>query len=245
MWARELIGKADLRGNEHVLDIGCGDGLVTIEIAKCVPDGSATGIDSSPEMIGFALKRLESGGAGNVSFERMDAREIRFENVFDMAFSNAALHWIKDNASVLRGVERALKPGGKILFQMGGRGNASGMFDALVDVFSRKKWKHFFNDLNSPYRFYGADEYTELLRQSGLKPGRVELIHKDMVHEGADGLAGWFRSTWFPFIDRIPEKMKNEFIYECVGEYLKKQPPDADGRTHMRMARLEVEAVKP
>lgn len=244
-WARELIGKLNLNGSEQLLDIGCGDGFITSEIAKMLPDGSAVGIDSSPEMIGFALRRLVSDPLENLTFKLADARELDFENEFDVAFSNAALHWVRDNLPVLVGVGKALKSGGKILFQMGGHGNASGIFDVVVDVMVKRKWKDNFDGFSSPYRFYSPKEYEELLIKAGLKPVRVEMFPKDMTHDGPEGLAGWFRTTWLPFIERIPEESREDFVQECIGAYLDKKPLDADGKTHMQMSRLEVEAVKP
>ena len=86
-WARELIAKLDLRGNEHVLDVGCGDGKVTAEIAQAVPRGSAVGVDASLEMIEFARKTFPPGAIPNLGFHIMDAREIHFAEKFDVVFS--------------------------------------------------------------------------------------------------------------------------------------------------------------
>ena len=77
-WARELIAQLSLRGDEHILDVGCGDGKVTAEIARAVPTGSVTGIDASPEMIRFARKTFPPRQISNLKFQVMDARKIRF-----------------------------------------------------------------------------------------------------------------------------------------------------------------------
>src|SRR5258706_15516090 len=78
-WARELIAKLNLRGDEHILDVGCGDGKVTAEIARAVPRGSVTGADASPQMIGFAKKTFPAEKFQNLRFRVMDARKIKFE----------------------------------------------------------------------------------------------------------------------------------------------------------------------
>ena len=75
-WARELITKLNLRGDEHVLDIGCGDGKVTAEIARALPRGSVTGADASPQMIEFAKKTFPASAFPNMRFRVMDARKI-------------------------------------------------------------------------------------------------------------------------------------------------------------------------
>src|SRR4051812_17689039 len=115
IWARELIAKLNLRGGERLLDIGCGDGKVTAELASMLPRGSAVGVDVSREMIGFANDNFAPDDSPNLSFARMDASNLTFEREFDVIFSNAALHWIRDHRPVLRGIARSLRPGGRIL----------------------------------------------------------------------------------------------------------------------------------
>src|SRR5580658_8193394 len=111
-WARELIARLNLRGDEHILDVGCGDGKVTAEIARAVPRGSATGVDASAEMIAFAQKTFPPDKVPNLEFHVMDAREIQFARQFNFVFSNAALHWVDNHQKFLRGAAAVLKPGG-------------------------------------------------------------------------------------------------------------------------------------
>src|ERR1700677_2800308 len=85
-WARELIAKLNLRGDEHILDVGCGDGKVTAEIARAVPNGSVAGVDASAEMIAFAKKTFPPARIANVTFRVMDARKIKLARRFDLVF---------------------------------------------------------------------------------------------------------------------------------------------------------------
>jgi trans-aconitate 2-methyltransferase len=98
----ELIGGLNLSGDERVLDIGCGDGLLACDIAELLPGGSVLGIDSSQEMIRFAVGTFPRARFHNLDFKVMDARELAFEDEFDVAFSNAALHWVSDHLPILR-----------------------------------------------------------------------------------------------------------------------------------------------
>ncbi len=120
-WAQELIPKLKLQGKEALLDIGCGDGKITAELARCLPKGRAVGIDSSEKMIDLAKKAFPQKDYLNLCFQVMDARKLTFKSEFDIVFSNAALHWIVDQNAVLAGVQRSLKPGGRMLFQMAGK----------------------------------------------------------------------------------------------------------------------------
>lgn len=159
-WALELFDKLSVQGDERILDIGCGDGKVTARMAQRLPRGRVCGIDLSPDMIRLAAERYSPETHSNLSFRQMDATDIRFSDVFDIAFSNATLHWVQDHLSILRGVHACLQPGGKILFQMGGRGNAVEILDAIRDITKRAAWENYFQAFTPPYHFYGPEEYN-------------------------------------------------------------------------------------
>jgi trans-aconitate 2-methyltransferase len=221
-WARELIAQLRLRGDEHVLDVGCGDGKVTAEIARAVPRGAVVGVDASAEMIAFAQKTFPSKKSPNLEFHVMDARHVSFDRRFDLLFSNAALHWVDDHRAFLRGAASVLKPGGRLIVSCGG----------------------FFRKLEKPYFFYSPADYEKWLPRFGFRNHRVELAPKDAVYNGRDGFAAWLRTTWLPYVQRVPEDLREEFIAGIAGRYLAKRPPDADGRVHVRMVRLEIDAVR-
>lgn len=242
IWAEELIGKLGIRGDESLLDIGCGDGKITARIAGLLPRGQVVGLDASPEMIQLARSRCGGKEHTNLAFVQQDAREIALAEQFDLVFSAAALHWIQDHGAVLRGIKRSLKPGGRILLQMGGRGNARDVFSALQQVVAVPPWQPYFAGFAAPYSFYGPDDYEVWLIQEGFQIDRVELIPKEMVHT-VDGFKGWLRTTWFPYTDRLPEALRERFLDELVAAYSAGWPLDADGNVHVQMVRLEVAAV--
>ncbi|ACV62847.1 Methyltransferase type 11 [Desulfofarcimen acetoxidans DSM 771] len=241
-WATELIAKLKLRGDERILDIGCGDGKVTAAIARLLTEGSVLGIDSSPEMIFFACQTRGCDTNKNLSFLKIDARELDFQPEFDVVFSNAALHWTTEHLKVLQGIKKCLRPFGKVLLQMGGRGNTEAMLTVVSTIMGKSKWSEYFTNFSFKYGFYGPEEYLAWLEMAGLNAIRVELIPKDMVHGGEEGLAAWFRTTWLPYIQAVPQHLQEEFIYEAVKTYIGKYPLDTQGRAHVQMMRLEVEA---
>jgi len=243
-WAQELIHKLKLRGDETLLDMGCGDGKVSAEIAQCLSRGTVLGIDSSQEMIDSAKKNFPQVHFPNLTFKKVDIREIAFEDQFDVVFSNAALHWIQNHFSVLCRVQKSMKESGKLLFQMGGKKNAEEILSVLNEMLASEKWKSYFQNFEFPYGFYGPDEYKDWLIQAGLKAVRIELIPKDMKQKGQVGLVGWIRTTWLPYTERIPENMKETFISEVVDRYVSTRPLDRDGFVHVKMVRLEIEARK-
>lgn len=244
LWARELINKLSLTGTESVLDIGCGEGKITAEIASIVNDGRVTGIDNSPAMIKLAQKRYPASSYRNLSFMKMDASHLLFSEAFDVVFSNAALHWIKDHKPVILGIFNSLKTKGKILLQMGGKGNAQGILSVLDDIILLPKWAPYFSGFEFPYRFYGIEEYQMMLRESGFTIVRIELLPKEMIHKKKSELDGWIRTTWLPYTERVPAHKRRTFINHISSGYIAKNPPDTEGKIHIAMVRLEVEAIK-
>jgi trans-aconitate methyltransferase len=302
-WARELIGRLHLHGDEHILDVGCGDGKVTAEIARAVPRGAVLGVDASPEMIEFARKTFPPSKISNLKFQICDAREIAAlaDSVerrpparrvsagvqasacspdtpkrelqpapFDLVFSNAALHWVDDHEAILHGAASVLKPGGRLVVSCGGKGNAHDVFLALRPEMRLKRWREFFRKMPMPYFFYSPGDYGRWLPKAGFKIQRLELAPKDTTYPGADGFATWLRTTWLPFVQRVPDvvaqasrlcvsdkarqltgrmpvpppSQREEFIAAVTQRYIARHLPDRDGNVHVRMVRLEIEAVK-
>jgi trans-aconitate 2-methyltransferase len=295
-WARELIANLHLRGDERVLDVGCGDGKVTAEIARAAPRGVVLGVDASAEMIAFAKRTFPPSKNPNLEFEVCDAREIgglvepperrapsrhvsdqrrrHAETVlgapFDLVFSNAALHWVEDHETILRGAAAVLKPGGRLAVSCGGEGNAHDVFLALRPEMRLKRWSAFFRRMPMPYFFYAPGDYEKWLPKCGFKIISLKLAPKDAVYDGEDGLKVWLRTTWLPYVQRVPDQvaqasclrvpdedqqpagkmpaplrtLRDEFIAAVAQRYVAKQPPDAAGKVHVRMVRLVIEAEK-
>ena len=244
IWARELIEKIPLKGTENVLDLGCGDGKVTADIAKIVSEGSIIGVDNSAEMIKLASNRHSGAIYQNLAFQEMDAENLNFNDRFDLIFSNAVLHWVKDHKAVIKGMFKSLKQGGRVLFQMGGKGNAAGIVDVFSELQTEKKWNSYFNEFDFPFYFPETNEYKALLLDYGFTLNRIELIPKKMEHAGVEALKGWIRTTWLPYTERVPKEERERFIDIVSKEYIERYSANSKGLINVQMIRLEVEAEK-
>ena len=152
--------------------------------------------------------------------------------------------WQTGNCKAAILLYKSLKTGGKILLRMGGQGDAAGIISTMNEVRASAKWSQYFTDFDFPFTFLGIDDYHTLLQDAGFSIMRVELIPKDMSHEGKSGLEGWIRTTWLPYTGRIPHHLRDEFIEEVTTRYLAKVPLDAKGKAHVAMVMIEVEAKK-
>lgn len=243
-WARELRQKLHLRGDESVLDVGCGDGKITADFATTLPKGRVIGVDSSAEMIAYATRTYATRQYPNLTFAYVDARSLDFDQKFDLCFSNATLHWVNDHEAFLNGARRSLRPGGRLVISCGGQGNAADVLQVFSELIASESWQHYFDGFHNPYFFYGDQEYALWLEKAGFIIEQLELVSKDMTHSGKEGLAGWIRTTWMPFTHRIPERERDHFIADFVKTYLERIPLDPHGLSHVRMVRLEVNALK-
>jgi len=244
-WAQELTAKLNLTGTEAVLDVGCGDGKVTAEIAGHLPHGQVVGIDNSEAMIALANREYPANHYVNLFFQSMDARELRFNGQFDVVFSNAVLHWIDDHMPVIAGMHQSLKPGGRILLQMGARNGMPEFMAALEQVLALPQWRDYFAGFSCPYGFKSVEDYQHWLPAAGFVIKRLEFIEKHALHLDAEAFKGWIRTTWLPYTERVPQATRMQLIEAIATQYLASNPADADGRVSVLMVRLEAEAEKP
>ena len=240
LWANELIEKLSLNGAEQLLDLGCGDGKITNSIAEQLSKGRVVGIDRSQEMITLAKNEFNRE---NLSFHCMDVTSLSLQGTFDVVFSNAALHWVRDHSTVLRQLKKNLHGRSRLLLQMGGHGNAADILAVLEELMQEKQWAEYFTSFTFPYRFCTIQDYEQWLPEAGYQAERIELIAKNMIHKNREQLKGWLRTTWFPYTDQLPENKKEIFLQTIIDRYCKLYPVDAEGRTLVKMVRLEVEAV--
>lgn len=244
-WAEELLARLELRSDERVLDIGCGDGRITAMIARQVPNGQAMGVDVSASMIEHARHTHPASQYPNLTFEVADAAELKFKSQFTLVFSNAALHWVHDHPRVLRGISQALQEGGRCLLQMGGQGNGDDVIAAFEHALQSLGLAASGIQEASLYSFHAPEPYRLWLAAAGLETVRVELLTKDMVHANRAAFVGWLRTAWHPYTALVEAAMRADLIEATATHYLQAHPADTEGQVHVAMVRLEVEAYKP
>jgi SAM-dependent methyltransferase len=220
------------RSGERILDLGCGDGTLTEQLVAL--GAQVVGIDASPDMIATAVER-------GLDARRIDARALVFENEFDAVFSNAVLHWIKDDPDApIAGAFRALKAGGRFVGELGGHACIAAVTIALVATLDRRG----IQDADSwiPWYFPTVEDYDTRLRRAGFVPRSVELIPRPTPLP--TGMRGWLDIFANPFCAALPREQRGGFL-DDVTALLKPVLCAANGTWTADYIRLRFVAIKP
>jgi len=208
--AKDLVPLLGPRSGERILDIGCGTGHLTAEIAASRAE--VVGVDRSPEMIAEARKKFPE-----LRFEVKDAKELEFAEEFDAVFSNATLHWIKEPERAVAGITRALRPGGRFVAEFGGKGNISGLIAALQRACKQLGME--FSEEMEPWYFPSVAEYAGLLEKHGLEVRQAALFERPTsLEDGESGLRVWMEMFGGAILSAVPEGKREVLLGETERE---------------------------
>ncbi len=229
-YGEDLFGLLQVKEGEHILDIGCGNGALTARLHAL--GANVTGLDGSEDMLRLAREQYP-----HLTFLYADATDFRLPGPVDAVFSNAVFHWISDQHALLNCVANALKPGGRLVCEFGGKGCAENIHAALERAFTRH---------GLPYRrtfyFPTVGEYAPLLEQHGLRVAFAALFERPTELKGENGLTDWmdmFLPQAFEGLDpSLAEKMKQEAAQELA-------PTLCQGGTwYADYVRIRIKAIK-
>jgi trans-aconitate 2-methyltransferase len=221
--------------------MGCGDGVLTHQLAEQVPNGLVLGIDSSPSMIDTAEELTEA----NLQFKLMDITKIKFENQFDLIFSNATLHWIKNHEELLRTCHLALKANGMIRFNFAGDGNCTQFNMTVKETMRSPKYAEYFREFDWPWFMPTVEQYRDLMSRTEFKEHRVWEENVDRHFTTQEEMAKWIEQpSIIPFLRNIPdEQTKKEFTNHVVTRMVQETRKD-DETFFETFRRINVTATK-
>jgi trans-aconitate 2-methyltransferase len=239
-WGNKIISGFHFKGNEHVLDLGCGDGVLTAQLAELVPQGLVLGIDSSRGMIDVACKLKRQ----NLSFELQDINSLDCREQFDLIFSNATLHWVKDHNRLLENCFRCLKPGGIVRFNFAADGNCSNFFRVARSAIKLPEYARYFQSFEWPWYMPELEQYEKLVKQSRFKEIKVWGVNADRYFPDKEAMIKWIdQPSIVPFLENIPGPEKQAFR-DCVVKNMLEETLQADGRCFETFRRVNLSAVK-
>lgn len=220
-----VVDLLDPQPGEHILDLGCGDGALSLSIVA--RGATVAGVDSSDRMIKAAVD-------AGINAYVMDGHALPFEQEFDAVFSNAALHWMQRPDDVIAGVARALKPGGRFVGEMGGHGCVAAVTTAMLAALARRGID---GAARIPWYFPTPDDYTGRLERHGFTVN--EMIHFPRPTAIPGDITGWLDTFAGTFLDAVEGA---EAIKAEVRELLRPSLCDEHGRWTVDYVRLRFSA---
>jgi len=231
-WGKVVLDRLDLRGDETIVDAGCGSGRVTELLLERLPDGQVIALDGSASMIEAARERL--GGYANIEFAVMDLLDLDLAGrLVDGIISTATFHWITDHARLFEQLHAIVRPGGQLVAQCGGKGNIASVLRASYTVMAEPAWSQWFEGYVDPHRFADAPETEDLLRSAGfaeatcwlqdapVNPPEPPVFLSSVILGGA--------------MERLPAERQDAFIAAVLGRL--PEPFEAD------YVRLNIDAI--
>jgi len=216
--ADKSLAGLDLRGSERVLDVGCGDGKITAEIAERLPGGSVVGVDSSTRMIEFAREHFVADHA-NLGFAVADAVCLFYRDAFDLVVSFNALHWVADQAAALRCIRDAMHPTGRSLLQLVSKGVRKSLEDVIEETCADPRWSRYFVDYHQPYLHMTPEAYRRLAESCGLRVDHVDVALEAWDFGSPEAFADFGAVTFVEWTRRIPAAEQRDFIADALDRY--------------------------
>lgn len=209
-WARSILDRLDLEGDERVLDAGCGSGRVTAMLIERLPRGSVVAVDGSPSMVEEVRSVLRPRDEALVS----DLTELELDEPVDVVFSSAVFHWVLDHDVLFRRLAAVLRPGGRLAAQNGGAGNISRLKRSSAEVVAREPYGAHFEGFGEPWNYAAPEETEERLRAAGFAEARAWLQPWDVTPPEP---AEFLRTVCLgPHVDRLPEELRDPFIDDVL-----------------------------
>jgi trans-aconitate 2-methyltransferase len=229
--ALAVLDRLELRGDEVVLDAGCGTGRVTEHLLERLPRGRVIAVDADSDMVAIAQSVL----GDRAVVRRADLTELVLDEPVDAVLSTATFHWVLDHERLFGRLFALLRPRGSLVAQCGGAGNLTVLLGATEAVAARDDWAPAFAGWSRPMRYAGPDETAELLRAAGFTDVRCWLEpHPVTPEEPLEYLA---TVPLGAHLDRLPEDRRRPFVEEVAA--LLPRPITAD------YVRLNIDAVRP
>jgi trans-aconitate 2-methyltransferase len=237
-WGMAVLGTLELRGDERVLDAGCGSGRLTEELVKRLPAGEVVALDFSPKMLEQARQKLAKFGA-RVEFAEASLHQFTLAKKVDGIFSNAVLHWVPDHTAMFRALHGALKPGGWLVAQFGGVGNLARMMQRAHEVAEEEGFREHLSGFEAGPHFEGVESTRARMEAAGFRVSEARL-HTVMPHfERRERFEAFVETVILRHpMAQLPEELRREFLHAVAQRTL-----EGEGAYALDYVRLTVRAT--
>ena len=240
--AMHLINLLQLRGNENILDVGCGDGKITAAIARLLPQGSVRGIDASSEMIDFASHKFPLASHNNLSFAVQYAQEINYVNQFEVVFSSFALQWVLNIEAFFQKTYNSLKQNGQIACTIP-LSISDGLEESLAFLLRDPQWASYFNGHTLSFYLRDAEFFDNLILESGFVKTHFEVVNQEWIFPSRADFEN-YTSPWLPHLKILPEHLQKQFFTQLIDKYVELNPVSDTGAVSFLFQRVDFIAKK-
>jgi trans-aconitate 2-methyltransferase len=235
-WGIEVLERVKVRGDEAVIDAGCGTGRVTEQLLAKLPEGSVLAIDGSRAMVEAARRRF--AGESRVRVERQDLLSLAVEERVDLIFSTATLHWIWDHDRLFENLALALKPGGRLVAQCGGEGNISSATRAMKETMEEERFLDYFVGWKDDKYYADARTTARRLEAAGFEEVETWLHDEVAAFDSVDELARFLGTVVLGgHLEKLPEEERSPFAAAVAEKVVA-----VDGRPALDYVRLNIMA---
>jgi len=226
-WGEAIVAELPLRGDETALDLGCGSGRLTEFLLRRLPRGRVIAIDRSANMLAAAREHLESEFDGRVSYVQRSIDAIDMQQVADLAFSNAAFHWIEDHPRLFRAIFCSLKPGGWLVAQCGGGPNIARVRQRARVLMTSEPFRPFFGDWSGPWEFASPELTTERLSAAGFVDVETSQFEAPVQLGSREETFDFFEHVILgSHLERIPDPLlRKQFVESMTEQSAADDPP--------------------
>lgn len=218
-WAQQVIADLNLRGNETVLDAGCGSGSVTFDLLQRLPAGRVYALDSSPEMIERISRAIAESGVTNVFPIHADLTSFELPERVDAVFSNAVFHWIDDDDALFSSLFRATKPGGRLRAQCGGGGNIARLMAATEAVQQRAPFAQHLDGMAEFRKYRFPEEAAAAMKRAGWTRVEASLFESPVTFDSHEHARLYLRTIILQrHVARLPADLQKPFLQAVTDE---------------------------
>ena len=241
-WGETVVQGLALRGDETALDLGCGSGRLTEFLARRLPRGRVIAIDRSANMLEAAREHLAPEFGQRVEYMQASLDELALHQVADLAFSNAAFHWIRDHPRLLRGIFAALRPGGWLVAQCGAGPNIARVRERAGRLMASDAYRAYFEGWPGPWEFAYPDVMAERLNAAGFVDVETSMFEGPFELSTFDETRDFFENVILgTHLARIPDPgLRAAFVQRMADQSAADDPP-----YRMDYWRLNLRARRP
>jgi trans-aconitate 2-methyltransferase len=226
-WGQRVLSELPLRGDEFVLDAGCGTGKLTRLLLQNLPRGRVVGLDLSRNMVRLAHDNLKAEFTSHVHFVAADLLALPFRECFDGVFSTASFHWVLDHDALFRSMYASLKGGGWLHAQCGGGPNLKRLRERVGSLSRTSEFAHWLADFREPWFFSDADGAATRLRAAGFSEVETGLELAPFTVPSSEEFQNYLRTfVLHRYLELLPESdLRDSFVQQLADACAHDDPP--------------------